>query len=90
MATDRIGLRRGMRSTLPRRLAGFQRTSTISQSRQNLDGRTIIAMALLIVLGFLALLGVAVLAGRTADTRDPEYSLGRVLAPRAASDAQGR
>ena len=47
-------------------------------------------MALLIVLGFLALLGVAVLAGRTADTRDPEYSLGRVLAPRAASDAQGR
>jgi hypothetical protein len=47
-------------------------------------------MAFLIVLGFFVLLGAAALLGRTADTRDPEYSLGRVLAPRAASDATGR
>jgi hypothetical protein len=36
-------------------------------------------MAALIVLGVIALLGVLAVLGWTADSRDPEYSLGRVL-----------
>ena len=44
----------------------------------------------LILLGFVVLLGVVVLLGGGADTRDPEFSVGRALAPRAASDAETR
>jgi hypothetical protein len=47
-------------------------------------------MAALIFLAFLVVLGVAVVLGRTPDTRDPEFSLGRVLAPRTASGGEGR
>lgn len=44
--------------------------------------------AALIFLAFLIVMGVLVVLGRTPDTRDPEYSIGRVLAPRAASDLE--
>jgi hypothetical protein len=47
-------------------------------------------MAALLFLAFFIVLGVAVVLGRTPDTRDPEFSLGRVLAPRTASDDKGR
>jgi hypothetical protein len=47
-------------------------------------------MAALIFLAFFVVLGVAVVLGRTPDTRDPEFSLGRVLAPRSASGKEGR
>jgi hypothetical protein len=46
-------------------------------------------VALLLLLGVLAL-GVAALRGKTADSRDPEFSLGRVVswgARRSGSDA---
>ena len=40
-------------------------------------------MFALVLLGLLVLADLAVLAGRTHDSRDPEYSLGKVFAPRA-------
>jgi hypothetical protein len=64
--------------------------STISQSRQNLDERTLTAMVALILLGVLLVLDVAAWLGRLPDTRDPEYSLGRVTAPWTASGAKSR
>jgi hypothetical protein len=79
-----------MQTTLPRCLAGIQRTSTTSHSRQYLDGRTLTAMAAIIVLAILVLIGVVVALGRTADTRDADYSLGKVIAPQAASGARSR
>jgi hypothetical protein len=42
--------------------------------------------AMVVVIGLLVLLvalGVATVLGWTADTRDPDYSLGRIVAPRA-------
>jgi hypothetical protein len=42
-------------------------------------------MAALIFLVIIIAMGVAALLGWTADSRDPEYSLGKVLAPRADS-----
>jgi hypothetical protein len=45
-------------------------------------------MAALLLLAFFLALSVLVLLRRGADTRDAEYSLGRVLAPRTASGAQ--
>ncbi|MDP9117146.1 MAG: hypothetical protein M3O28_07795 [Actinomycetota bacterium] len=48
-------------------------------------------MALLLLLAFLVLLGLASALGHTADSRDPDYSLGLVLRPRTARpDADGR
>ncbi len=44
----------------------------------------------LFLLVLLVVLGAAVLLGRTPDTRDPEFSLGRVVAPHAASDEKSR
>ncbi|HKC26990.1 MAG TPA: hypothetical protein VKB75_03160 [Jatrophihabitans sp.] len=79
-----------MTITLPREMAVNQRTSTISQSRQYLDGHTLIAMAALFFLAFFIVLGVAVLLGRTPDTRDPEFSLGRVVVPRAGTGMHNR
>jgi hypothetical protein len=41
---------------------------------------------MVVVIGLLVLLvalGVATVLGWTADTRDPDYSLGRIVAPRA-------
>jgi hypothetical protein len=71
-------------------MAGFQRTSTLSQSRQHVDERRITAMAAIIFLAILILAGVAVLLGRTPDTRNSEFSVGKLIAPRAASDAKSR
>jgi hypothetical protein len=42
-------------------------------------------MTALVFLGVLILLGVAAVRGWLPDTRDPEFSLGRVLAPRGGS-----
>jgi hypothetical protein len=39
-------------------------------------------MVLLILLAVLAGLGILAVRGRTADTRDQDYALGPVLAPR--------
>ena len=47
-------------------------------------------MALLILLAFFVVLGVAAVSGHVADTRDPDYSLGRLLAPRTRTGDQGR
>jgi hypothetical protein len=38
-------------------------------------------VAIIVFVVLLALLGAAVFAGRTADSRDPEYGLGRVIDP---------
>jgi hypothetical protein len=65
-------------------MAENQRSSTISQSRQHLDERTIVAMAAFVFLAFFLVLGVAVVLGRTPDSRDPDFALGRVLTPRAS------
>lgn len=46
--------------------------------------------AAFVILGFFVLLGAAALLGWCADTRDPEYSFGRVIAPWAASDGESR
>jgi hypothetical protein len=61
-------------------LAENQRTSTLSHSRQDLDGHKLIAMELLIIFAVLILAGIASAAGWTPDTRDPDYSVGRMLA----------
>jgi hypothetical protein len=47
-------------------------------------------MAVLILLALFLVLGVAAYFGWVPDTRDPEFSLGRVTAPRTASGAQSR
>ena len=47
-------------------------------------------MAALFFLGFFVVLSVLVLLGHGADSRDPEYSLGKVVAPRPASDNNSR
>ena len=47
-------------------------------------------MAAFIFLAVVILLGVAVLLGRTPDTRNSEFSVGKLIAPRAASDAKSR
>jgi hypothetical protein len=47
-------------------------------------------MAALLFLAFFIVLGVAVVLGRTPDTRDPEFSLGRVVVPRAARGEDDR
>ena len=44
----------------------------------------------LFVLAFLIACSIASVMGWTADTRDPEYSLGRVIEPRQASGAESR
>ena len=40
-------------------------------------------MVALFLIALIVALGVAALCGWTADSRDPEYSLGRLIAPRA-------
>jgi hypothetical protein len=47
-------------------------------------------MAALILLAFFVVLGVAVLLGHVPDTRDPDFSLGKLLAPRRAPNDEGR
>lgn len=47
-------------------------------------------MAAIIVLAILVLIGFVVALGRTADSRDAEYSLGKVIAPQAAPGARSR
>jgi hypothetical protein len=47
-------------------------------------------MVALFLLALLIVLGAAVLLGCTPDTRDPEFSLGKVLEPHAASDEKSR
>jgi hypothetical protein len=47
-------------------------------------------MAALLFVAFLVLLGVAVMLGYTVDSRDPEYSLGKVLTAVRPKDADGR
>jgi hypothetical protein len=47
-------------------------------------------LILALVAGFFVALSAMVLLGHGADSRDPEYSLGKVLAPRPASDADSR
>ncbi|HZC69188.1 MAG TPA: hypothetical protein VE442_00700 [Jatrophihabitans sp.] len=47
-------------------------------------------MAALFVLAFIVIASVAVAFGRTPDTRDSDYSLGKVIAPRTASNAGSR
>jgi hypothetical protein len=47
-------------------------------------------VVVLFLLAFLIACGVASVLGWTVDTRDPEYSLGRLVAPRAASDEKNR
>ena len=47
-------------------------------------------MAALIFLAFFAVLSAVVLLGYGADSRDPEFSLGKVLAPRSTPGDQGR
>ena len=42
-------------------------------------------MAALLFLAFFAVLGALVLTGHSADSRDPDYALGKVLAPRSAA-----
>lgn len=56
-----------------------------TQSRQYLDVCKLTAMAALMFLAFFIVLGVAAALGRTPDTRDPEFSLGRVTAPHITS-----
>jgi hypothetical protein len=41
-------------------------------------------MAALLILAFFAALSVLVLTGHSADSRDPDFSLGKVAAPRRA------
>jgi hypothetical protein len=79
-----------MSITLPPALAAFQRTSTKSQSRQDVDGRTLDAMVALVFTALLLVLSVLALLGRCADSRDPDYGLGKVLAPRPASGQHSR
>jgi hypothetical protein len=47
-------------------------------------------MTALVFLAFFAVLSALVLSGHGADTRDPDYALGRVIAPRPASGEDGR
>jgi hypothetical protein len=61
-----------------------------TQSQLRLSRRRLDAMAALVILALFIVLDVVVLLGLTPDTRDPEYSLGRVVAPRTASDRKGR
>jgi ABC-type uncharacterized transport system YnjBCD permease subunit len=79
-----------MSITLPPTLAAFQRTSTKSQSRQDVDARTLGAMAAVVFLALLVVLSVLALLGYGADSRDPEYCLGKVLTPRPASGDHSR
>jgi hypothetical protein len=44
----------------------------------------------LFLVAFLIACGLASAMGWTADTRDPDYSLGRIIDPRAASDTKSR
>ena len=44
-------------------------------------------MAALLILAMFIALGVAAWRGWLPDTRDPEYSLGKLLEPRRKSDA---
>jgi hypothetical protein len=45
-------------------------------------------MAALFFLAFFAVLSALVLTGHGADSRDPDYTLGKVLAPRSVPDQQ--
>ncbi|MCU1659113.1 MAG: hypothetical protein JWO57_3769 [Pseudonocardiales bacterium] len=57
--------------------------STLSRLCRYINGCKVSAMvALLVFASVLALLGVASALGWTCDSRDSEYSLGPVLAPR--------
>ncbi len=47
-------------------------------------------MAALLCLAFLALLGAAVLLGYTVDSRDPDYSLGKVFTAGRQKDVNDR
>lgn len=47
-------------------------------------------MVVLSLLFLLVVAGVASYCGWTADTRDPEYSLGRMTAPRATGQDRNR
>lgn len=60
-------------------------------SRRHLYARTLKAMvAVVVFLVLLIGLDVAVLLGWTPDTRDPDYQLGKVLAPRQRGTAADR
>jgi hypothetical protein len=61
-----------------------------SRSRHDLDERTVDAMAALLFLAFILVLDAAVLLGRGFDSRDPEFSLGRMLTRRREDDDEGR
>lgn len=45
-------------------------------------------MALILLLAFLVALSAAGILGLVPDTRDPDYSLGRVVEPHAADPVQ--
>jgi hypothetical protein len=47
-------------------------------------------MAALVLLAIFVTLGVLALCGRCADSRDPEFALGRVFARRRMSGADSR
>jgi len=47
-------------------------------------------VALPIFIAFFVLLDIAVLLDRVPDTRDPEFSLGRLSTPHPASEDKGR
>jgi hypothetical protein len=47
-------------------------------------------MGTVVLFAILFLAGMAVLRGRTPDTRDTDFSLGPVIAPHAAPDVESR
>jgi hypothetical protein len=47
-------------------------------------------MAALLFLAFFIVIGVAVVTGHSHDSRDPDFSLGKVLAPRAHPNGRDR
>jgi hypothetical protein len=47
-------------------------------------------MAALVFLAFFVLLGAAVLLGYTVDSRDPDYSLGKVFTAERPKNGNGR
>ena len=73
----------------PRRRIVGRATNAEMAAPSRCEKRTLVGMAaLLVFVALLIVLGVAAWRGWLPDTRDPEYSLGKVLQPRGESPAR--